>query len=349
MIDLSTTYLGLKLRTPLVASASPISQEISGIRSLEDVGASAVVLYSLFEEQVHRENLDLEHHFNVGTESFAESLTYFPHQDQFRTGPEGYLNHIRKAKEAVDIPIIASLNGATLGGWAEYSKQIEQAGADAIECNIYFIPTDMNLSGSDVEKLYIDILREVKISVQIPVAVKLSPFLSNMANMAKCLDAAGADGLVLFNRFYQPDIDLDELEIRPSVLLSTPQELRLPMTWIGILYGRIQANLAATSGVYSPEDVVKLLMVGADVTMFCSALLRNGVNHLRHVEGGFREWMENHEYDSVRQMQGSMSQLRCSDPGAFERAQYTRAVKDLQHVLVTGREAERVLRGESLR
>jgi len=341
MTDLSTTYLGLKLRTPLVASASPISQEISGIRSLEDAGTSAVVLYSLFEEQVHRENLELEHYFSVGTESFAESLTYFPHQDQFRTGPEGYLNHIRKAKEAVDIPIIASLNGATLGGWAKYAQQVEQAGADAIECNIYFIPTNLKLSGSDVEKIYIDILREVKVSVQIPVAVKLGPFLSNMANMAKRLDAAGADGLVLFNRFYQPDIDLDELEIRPSVLLSSPQESRLPMTWIGILYGRIRANLAATSGVYSPEDVIKLLMVGADVTMLCSVLLRNGVNHLRHVERGFREWMENHEYASVRQMQGSMSQLRCPDPGGFERAQYTRAVKDLQHVLVTGREAWR--------
>jgi dihydroorotate dehydrogenase (fumarate) len=337
-MDLSTKYLGMQLRTPLVASASPISQEISGIRSLEDAGASAVVLYSLFEEQLHQESLELEHHLNAGTESFAESLTYFPQPSEFRTGPEGYLNHIRKAKEAVDIPIIASLNGATLGGWAKYAKQIEQAGADAIECNNYFIPTSMDISGSEVEKIYIDILREVKISVHIPVAVKLSPFFSNMAHMAKRLDATGADGLVLFNRFYQPDIDLDELEIKPNVLLSTSQEIRLPLTWIGILRGRLRASLAATSGVHDAGDVIKLLLVGADVTMMCSTLLRNGIRRLHQIENGFREWMEDHEYESVRQMQGSMSQLHCPDPAAFERAQYMRAVKGLEHVLVTGRE-----------
>ncbi len=247
----------------------------------------------------------------------------------------------------MDIPIIASLNGATLGGWANYAKQIEQAGADAIECNIYFVPTSMDISGSEVEKIYIDILREVKISVHIPVAVKLSPFFSNMAHMAKRLDDTGADGLVLFNRFYQPDIDLDELEIKPSVLLSSAHELRLPLTWIGILYGRIQANLAATSGVHGPEDVIKLLLVGADITMLCSTLLRKGMSHLRHVEHGVREWMEDHEYESVHQMQGSMSQIRCPDPEAFERAQYMRAVKGLHHVPVTGlREAWRVLSGE---
>jgi dihydroorotate dehydrogenase (fumarate) len=337
-MDLSTKYLGMQLRTPLVASASPISQEISGIRSLEDAGASAVVLYSLFEEQLHQESLELEHHLNAGTESFAESLTYFPRPSEFRTGPEGYLNHIRKAKEAVDIPIIASLNGATLGGWAKYAKQIEQAGADAIECNNYSIPTSMDISGSEVEKIYIDILREVKISVHIPVAVKLSPFFSNMAHMAKRLDATGADGLVLFNRFYQPDIDLDELEIKPNVLLSTSQEIRLPLTWIGILRGRLRASLAATSGVHDAGDVIKLLLVGADVTMLCSTLLRNGISRLHQIENGFREWMEGHEYESVRQMQGSMSQLHCPDPAAFERAQYMRAVKGLEHVLVTGRE-----------
>jgi dihydroorotate dehydrogenase (fumarate) len=345
-MDLNTKYLGMQLRTPLVASASPISQEISGIRGLEDAGASAVVLYSLFEEQLHQEGLELEHHLNAGTESFAESLTYFPQSSEFRTGPEGYLNHIRKAKDAVDIPIIASLNGATLGGWANYAKQIEQAGADAIECNIYFIPTSMDISGSEVEKIYIDILREVKISVHIPVAVKLSPFFSNMANMAKRLDEAGANGLVLFNRFYQPDVNLDELEIQPNVLLSTPQALRLPLTWIGILYGRIKANLAATSGVHGPEDVVKLLMVGADVTMLCSTLLRNGINHLRDIEEGLLEWMEKHEYESVQQMKGSMSQIRCPNPSAFERAQYMKAVKSVQHVMVTGREAWRILSAE---
>jgi len=333
-MDLSTKYLGMQLRTPLVVSASPISQEISAIRSLEDAGASAVVLYSLFEEQLRQEALELERDLNAGTESFAESLTYFPRSSEFHTGPEGYLNHIRKAKDAVDIPIVASLNGATLGGWTKYAKQIEQAGADAIECNIYFIPTNMELSGSEAENIYTDILREVKISVHIPVAAKLSPFFSNLANMAKRLDQLGTDGLVLFNRFYQPDIDLEELEIKPNVLLSSAHELRLPLTWIGILYGRIRANLAATTGVHGREDVIKLLMVGADVTMLCSALLRHGIGHLRHIEQGVREWMEEHEYESVHQMQGSMSQLRCADPGAFERAQYMRAVKGLQHVQV---------------
>ena len=335
MIDLSTTYLGLRLRTPLVASASPLSHELDDIRRLEDAGTSAVVLYSLFEEQLRQEASELEYHLSAGTESFAESLTYFPQPGEFHTGPEAYLNHIRKAKEAVGIPIIASLNGATLGGWTEHARLIEQAGADAIECNIYFIPTDMDVSGSEVEKTYIDILRAIKSAVRIPVAVKLSPFFSNMANMAKRLDEDGAGGLVLFNRFYQPDIDLDELELKPSILLSTPQALRLPLTWIGILYGRVKLNLAATSGIHRSEDVVKLLMAGADVTMLCSALLRNGINHLRHVERGVVEWMESHEYDSVRQMKGSMSQIRCPDPSAFERAQYMRAVKDFGYIQKT--------------
>jgi dihydroorotate dehydrogenase (fumarate) len=332
MTDLSTTYLGLRLRTPLVASASPLSQELDRIRHLEDAGASAVVLYSLFEEQLRQESLELDCHLSAGTESFAESLTYFPQLGEFHTGPEGYLNHIRKAKEAVDIPIIASLNGSTLGGWTSYARQVEEAGADAIELNIYFVPTDFDLSAAEVEQAYLDIVRAVKMTVQIPVAVKLNPFFSNLANMAKRLDAGGTDGLVLFNRFYQPDIDIEELEIKPSVLLSTSQALRLPLTWIGILYGRIKASLAATGGVHRAEDVVKMLLVGADVTMLCSALLRNGVNHLRHVEGGLREWMENHEYESVRQIEGSMSQIRCPDPGAFERAHYMRAVKGLAYV-----------------
>jgi dihydroorotate dehydrogenase (fumarate) len=334
MIDLTTSYLGLKLRTPLVPSASPLSQEVSSIKRLEDAGAAAVVLYSLFEEQLRQESVELDYHLTAGTESFAESLTYFPQASEYRLGPEGYLEHIRKAKEAVQIPVIASLNGATAGGWTEYAKEIEQAGADAIECNIYSIATDANQSSAEVEQTYLDIVKAVKGAVAIPVAVKISPFFSNLANMAKRLDQTGANGLVLFNRFYQPDIDLEELEIRPNVLLSTPQALRLPLTWIGILYGRVQASLAATSGVHDPQDVIKLLMVGANVTMVCSALLRNGIKHLRYIEQGVRDWMESHEYESVQQMQGSMSQQRCPDPAAFERAQYMRAVKSLQHVLV---------------
>ena len=346
MIDLSTTYLGLRLRTPLVSSASPLSQELDGIRHLEDAGASAIVLYSLFEEQLRQESYELDRHLSEGTDSFAEAASFFPQPSEFHLGPEGYLNHIRRAKEAVSIPIIASLNGTTVGGWTQYAKLIQEAGADALECNIYSIPTDPELSSAAVEQEYLDILKAVKSAVTIPVAVKLSPFFSNMANMAKRFDEAGANGLVLFNRFYQPDVNLDELDIQPNVLLSTPQALRLPLTWIGILYGRIRANLAATSGVHGPEDVIKLVMVGADVTMLCSTLLRNGISHLRRIEAGVLDWMEKHEYESVQQMKGSMSQIRCSNPSAFERAQYMKAVKGVQHVMVTGREAWRILSAE---
>ena len=334
MIDLTTRYLGLTLRTPLVPSASPLSQEIGSIRRLEDAGASAVVLYSLFEEQLRQESVELDHHLSTGTDSFAESLTFFPQASEFRLGPEGYLEHIRKAKEAVDIPIIASLNGATVGGWTKFAQEIEQAGADALECNIYYIPTDPELKAAEIEQTYVDIVWAVKSAISIPVSIKISPFFTNVANVAKRLDDAGADGLVLFNRFNQPDIDLEELEIRPNVLLSTPQALRLPLTWIGILYGKLKASLAATGGVHDPQDAIKMLMVGANVTMLCSSLLRNGINQLRHMERGIVDWMEQHEYESVKQMQGSMSQLRCPDPSAFERAQYMRAVKSLQHVML---------------
>jgi dihydroorotate dehydrogenase (fumarate) len=332
MLDLTTPYLGMRLRTPLVASASPLSQEIDSIRRLEDAGASAVVLYSLFEEQLRRESVELDYYLTEGTESFPESLTYFPQPAEFRLGPDGYLEHIRKAKEAVKVPVIASLNGSSVGAWIQYATQIEQAGADALECNIYWIVTDPEATAAEVEQHYLEILQAVKAAVHIPVAVKLSPFFTNMTNMAKRLDAGGADGLVLFNRFYQPDIDLEELELKPNVLLSTPQAMRLPLTWIGILYGRVKTSLAATGGVHGAEDVIKLLMVGANVTMLCSSLLRNGINHLRSIEQGVRQWMEAHEYESVEQMRGSMSQLHCPDPAAFERAQYMRAVKSIQHV-----------------
>ncbi len=336
MIDLSTTYLGLKLRSPLVASASPLSRDVDGIARLEEAGAAAVVLYSLFEEQLHQEEQDLEYHLEHGTESFAESLSFFPQPSEFQTGPEGYLKHIRRAKSATSIPIIASLNGSTLGGWTKFAGEIERAGADALELNIYSVATDPKTTAAEIEQTYIDIVRAVKATVTIPVAVKLSPFFSNMANMAQRFDTAGADSLVLFNRFYQPDIDLEELELRPNVLLSTPQALRLPLTWIGILFGKVKAGLAGTGGVHNAEDVVKLVMVGANVTMLCSSLMRHGVNHLRHIERELREWMEAHEYESVNQMRGSMSQLKCPDPAAFERAQYMRAVKGMQHIQMAG-------------
>ena len=321
-MDLSTTYLGLTLRTPLVPSASPLSEEIDNIKRMEDAGASAVVLYSLFEEQMVQERFELYDRLTQGTESFAEALTYFPQPPQFHLGPEEYLNHIRKAKAAVAIPVIASLNGTSVGGWTSYAKQMQQAGADALELNVYYVPTDMELSVDEIEQRYVDILTAVKSVATIPVALKLGPFFSNMARMARRLDQAGADALVLFNRFYQPDIDLEALEIRPHVLLSTPQALRLPLTWIGILYGRIRANMAATSGIHQATDVLKMLMVGADVAMLCSVLLQRGIEHIRLIERGMRKWMVEHEYKSVQQMKGSMSKQNCADPAAFGRALY---------------------------
>ena len=337
MIDLTTKYLGLNLRTPLVVSASPLSQDIADIRRLEDAGASAVVLYSLFEEQLRQESLELDFYLSEGTESHPESLNFFPEPSEFRLGPDEYLDHIRKAKSAVKVPIIASLNGSSVGGWIQYATQIQEAGADALECNIYWIVTDPETTSAEVEQHYIDIVQAVKSAVTIPVAVKVSPFFSNFANMAKRFDAAGANALVLFNRFYQPDIDLEALELDPRVLLSTPQAMRLPLTWIGILHNRIQADLAATGGVHGSEDVIKLLLVGANVTMLCSTLMRNGFNQLRAIEQGVRQWMDAHEYESVRQMLGSMSQKNCSDPSAFERAQYMRAVKGTQHLALATR------------
>jgi dihydroorotate dehydrogenase (fumarate) len=284
------------------------------------------VLYSLFEEQLRLERHELEHHLTAGTESFPEALTYFPEPLQFSLGPEEYLKHVARAKETVDIPIIASLNGSTAGGWTDFAHKLQQAGADALELNIYYIPSGVRLSGAEVEKTYVDIVKAVKGVVSIPVAVKLSPFFSNMANMAKQLDDAGADALVLFNRFYQPDIDLEELEVKPSVILSTPHALRLPMRWIAILFGQIDADLAATSGIHHAPDVLKMLMAGADVTMLCSTLLAHGIEHIRVIENEMGVWMEEHWYESVRQLKGSLSQMRCPDPSAFERAQYMRAL-----------------------
>jgi dihydroorotate dehydrogenase (fumarate) len=325
-MDLSTQYLGMTLKNPLVASASPLSADVGSIRRMEDAGVAAVVLYSLFEEQIKLEQLEHHHHMTHHAESYAEALSYFPEPDEFNAGPEEYLEHIRKAKAAVDVPIIASLNGDTPGGWTGFARLMQDAGADAIELNIYAIPTDFDMSSADVEERELQIVSEVKAAVDIPVAVKLSPYFSNMANMAKRLDEAGADALVLFNRFYQPDINLEELTVEPNVLLSTPQALRLPLRWIGILYGHVGCDLAATSGVHHAEDVLKLLMVGSSVTMMASALLRNGPEHVRTVEEGVRRWLIEHEYESVQQMQGSMSALHYGDRKDFERAQYIHAL-----------------------
>jgi dihydroorotate dehydrogenase (fumarate) len=325
-IDLSTTYMGLKLSNPIVPSASPLSRDVGTVRELEDCGASAIVMYSLFEEQISHEASELAHHLEQGSESFAESTTYFPRAEEYALGPDEYLEHIRKLKEAVDIPVIASLNGVTEGGWTDYALKMEAAGADGLELNIYYIPTDPKMDGRHVEDLYLGILKSVKSKVKIPVSLKLSPYFSSMSSMAKRFEEAGADGLVLFNRFYQPDIDLDLLEVVPNLRLSSPQNMRLPLRWIAILYGRVSLSLGATSGIDLPQDVVKMIMAGADVAMICSTILRNGPGRIRELLKGVREWMKAHEYESLEQMKGSMSQIACSDPAAFERANYMKAL-----------------------
>jgi dihydroorotate dehydrogenase (fumarate) len=326
-MNITTTYMGLKLKSPIVPSASPLSIDIDNIKQMEDAGAGAVVMHSLFEEQLRLERYELQHHLTQGTESYPEALTYFPEPTAFQIGPEEYLNHIRKSKEKVSIPIIASLNGSSPGGWTRYARQIQEAGADALELNIYYVPTDMDLTPQQIEQTYLDILKAVKATVTIPVAIKLSPYFTSMGNMAKRLDTAGADALVLFNRFYQPDINLKTLEVEPNVLLSTPQAMRLPMRWIAILYGRINASLAATSGIHTGKDVVKMLMAGANITMLCSVLLQHGIKRIQLIEQQLREWMNEHEYESVKLLQGSMSQQHCPNPTAFERAQYMRALQ----------------------
>ncbi len=325
-MDLSTTYLGLQLRSPLMPSACPLTRELDEIKRAEDAGAGAVVLPSVFEEQLRRESAELDTMLEKGTESFAEALSYFPQVGEYRVGPDDYLELIQQAKAATRLPVIASLNGVSVGGWTEYARQIQQAGADALELNIYYIPTDPDLPGTAVEQTYLDVLRAVKAAVSLPVAVKLGPYFSNMAHMARQLDQAGADGLVLFNRFYQPDIDLENLEVEHSILLSTPQARRLPLRWIAILYGRLRASLAATSGIHTAYDALKMLMAGADVTMLCSVLLRKGMAQIAVIEQEMKRWMEEHEYESVAQMKGSMSQIKCPDPTAFERAQYMRII-----------------------
>lgn len=329
-MDISTKYLGMTLKSPLVASASPLSESIDNIRRLEDAGIGAIVLYSLFEEQIHLEQEEYNYHTTAGTESFAESLSYFPDIHDYKTGPELYLEHIANAKKAVNVPIIASLNGSTLGGWVKYAKQMEEAGADAIELNIYSIPTDVDTPGHKVETRFVEILKSVKTSVKIPVALKLSPFFSNMANMAKQFEDAGADALVLFNRFYQPDIDLENYEVQPNILLSQSQSMRLPMRWIAILRDKIKCDFAATSGIHTGTDVIKMLMVGANVAMLCSCLLKYGVSHTTNVLNHMKQWMMEREYNSVAELWGSMSQKKTQDPSSFERAQYMKAITKYQ-------------------
>lgn len=325
-MNLSTTYLGMKLRTPLVPSASPLSEDPDNIKRMEDAGASAIVFHSLFEEQIRADCYEPHRGLPRAREPYPDALTYFPERANFQVGLEDYLAHIAKAKAAVKIPIIGSINGSTFGSWMTFAKQIEQAGADAVELNIYSLPTDPTLSADDIETGYLTILASVKGQLKIPVAVKLSPYFTNLSQFARRLDQNGADGLVLFNRFYQPDIEIETRKVVPNVVLSTPSAMRLPLRWVAILRGRIGASLAATSGIHRATDAIKMLMAGADVTMLCSALLARGIEHLKTVESEMCEWMEAHEYESVEQLKGCMSQQNCPDPSAFERAQYMRAV-----------------------
>lgn len=326
-MNLTTNYLGLSLKNPIVASSSPLSHNVESIRRLEDAGAAAVVMYSLFEEQIGFDSYYIDYHLTQGVDSYAESISYFPDMQSYNIGPNEYLNLIRRAKEAVNIPIVGSLNGTSLGGWTDYAALIEEAGADALELNIYYLPTTIEVSGIEIEALYLEILSAVREVVTIPIAIKLSPFFSSLANMASRFVDHGADGLVLFNRFYQPDFDLENLEVAPRLVLSNSDELRLPLRWVAILCGRLNADLAITSGIHTSEDVIKGLMAGAKVTMMASELLQNGIRRIGQVLNELVSWLHEHEYESVAQMIGAMSQKHCAEPAAFERANYMKMLQ----------------------
>jgi dihydroorotate dehydrogenase (fumarate) len=327
MADLTTTYLGLPLKNPLIASSSPLCEYVDNLRQMEDAGIAAVVLHSLFEEQITLESVDLDSSLSFGTESFAEALSYFPEMGDYNLGPEGYLDHIRAAKAAVDIPVIASLNGYSSGGWIRYARAIENAGADALELNIYHLATDPDVTGEEVESMYIRLVDNVSSSIRIPVAIKLSPFFSATANICRRLSQAGAKGLVLFNRFYQPDVDLENLEIVPNLVLSSQEEMRLRLRWVAMLHGQVDADLAVTGGVHTARDVLKCVLVGANAAMMTSALLKYGIGHAVSVLRDLRERMEMQEFDSIDQIRGSMNRESVSDPAAFERANYMKVLR----------------------
>jgi len=326
MTDLTTRYLGLDLASPLVAAASPLCEDLDNLRRLEDAGAAAVVLHSLFEEQLTRESAALDRALSAGADSNPEALSYFPDLQSYNLGPDGYLEHIRKAKAALGIPVIGSINGVSSGSWVDYARRIEQAGADAVELNVYFIPTDAHLTGAAVEQQYCDLVRDVKAAIGIPLAVKVGHQFTAFANVARRLEEAGADALVLFNRFYQPDLDLDRLEVVSALTLSQPYELLLRLHWVAVLYGRLQADLAVTGGVHEARDVLKAMMAGATVAMMASALLKRGIPHLAAVRRDLAAWMDEHEYESIRQMRGSLSQRSAANPEAYERANYVKVL-----------------------
>jgi dihydroorotate dehydrogenase (fumarate) len=326
MVDLSTTYMGLQLKNPLVASSSPLSEKIEDIHRLEDAGIAAIVMYSLFEEQIIRESLALHQALEEGTETYAEALTYLPHYGRYSVGPESYIDHLARVKQAVRIPVIGSLNGFTNGGWIDYAQKIEQAGADALELNLYVLPNNPDISSMELEDTYIKLVRDIRSRIQIPIAVKLSPFFTSLPNVARRLVDSGVNGLVLFNRFYQPDLDLDELEVVPNLVLSSSHEMRLPLRWIAILYGRVKADFGLTSGIHTAQDVLKALMAGSSVAMMASALLKYGPEHAAQVLNDMHTWMVEKEYESVNQLKGSMSQQAVGDPEAFERANYIKVL-----------------------
>lgn len=331
MVDLSTTYLGLSLKNPLVASASPLSKKVESVKRLEDAGVAAVVMYSLFEEQIIHESRALDHYLNYGTETYAEALSYFPDMDHYNVGPESYLDLIRSLKEAVSIPIIGSLNGITMGGWVDFAHKIQEAGADALELNMYQVPTDPTLNANELEKATIELVREIRSKIRIPLAVKLSPFSTSLPNLSWRLVDAGANGLVLFNRFIQPDLDIETLDVVPNLVLSTSHELRLPLRWIAILFGRIEADLALTSGVHTSQDALKAMMAGANVAMLASELIQNGIGRITEILKDMESWMVEYEYVSIEQMRGSMSQKGVAEPAAFERANYMKALTSFDY------------------
>lgn len=325
MVNLSTKYLGLELAAPLVASSGPLCKDLLHVRRMADAGIGAIVLHSLFEEQIELESTHLDMMLSSGVET-AEAQTYFPDMTGYNIGPDGYLEHIRRVKGLVHVPVVASLNGTSLGGWLHYAKLMQDAGADAIELNLYDIPSDPELPGSIVEQRYCDIVSEVRSQVRVPVAVKIGPYFSSLPDMARKLDDAGASALVIFNRFYQPDFDLEALDVVPSLTLSTPQELLLRLHWAAILFGNVRSDIAITGGVHGAEDVVKCMMAGARVAMSTSALLLNGVGWIQQTLSDLAIWLEKHEYESIRQMQGSMSAARVVNPSAFERGNYMRVL-----------------------
>ena len=326
MIDLTTTYLGLKLKNPIVASSSPLTEKPDTARQLEDAGAAAIVAPSLFEEQIIRTSLELDYFLSKGSESFAEALSYFPDVGRYSVGPESYLERIQELKKALSIPVIGSLNGVSSGGWIDYAHKIEQAGADALELNLYYLPTDPAFNGIQIEENYVKLVKDVCSKVKIPVSVKLSPFFTAIPNIAHQFVAAGAKGLVLFNRFYQPDFDIEKLEVTPSLTLSYSDEMRLPLHWIAILFGRIETDLALTSGVQTAEDVIKAMMAGAKVAMVASTVLKNGPIKILELLTKTEEWMQAHDYSSIAQMCGSMSQKNVAEPAAFERVNYMKVL-----------------------